>query len=408
MMDTQINLHLKRMGRQPKNYATMSLREATEAAAAAMGKSNSWQVNGRYPGRFYLFNHHLSICSQKTRITMREAGFAFTNVEVPLFNSSNYQAPYVALRLRSWDGKSPFVGEGFGSWNGSSSSTENGFDPCVVPILVDLEANRVVSDSKKICLYAAEVSGMLVPKDKVKAELVEKQISLVDKTPHHALLYDNAPGFDPRPQWSINVTSKGSLHKNQIKALKKHLALEGKAWSDPTIKRAYNAKIQKTTQGLQQTLNTEKGYSGYFDAVKQRTREYLLELEADLKKHPGDWLCGDQITLADVFQGVSLVRIIWAGYESWFSGMEMVSAYARRLTERESVLKESILNPHSGPSQHLAPYVEKHQGKVARIGYMMKYNMIATVTWSWTPTVAMGILAVVIGVVCKEMGLVEI
>eukprot|EP00579_Thalassiosira_antarctica_P004468 CAMPEP_0201883636 /NCGR_PEP_ID=MMETSP0902-20130614/16149_1 /ASSEMBLY_ACC=CAM_ASM_000551 /TAXON_ID=420261 /ORGANISM="Thalassiosira antarctica, Strain CCMP982" /LENGTH=386 /DNA_ID=CAMNT_0048412481 /DNA_START=188 /DNA_END=1348 /DNA_ORIENTATION=- len=386
----------------------MSLREATEAVAVDMGKGNAWTVEGKHPGRFYLFNHCGSICSQKTRITMREAGLAFTNVEVSLTNSSNYRPAYVSLRLRSWDGKSAMVGEGFGSWNGSSSTSENGFDPCVVPILVDLEARKVVSDSKVICLYITEVSSLLRPKDRVKDELVKKHIDLVDKTPHPALLYDSSPTFDPRPRFFVNITSKGGLHAGQINALERHLADEGKMWTDPNIKRAYQAKVQKTKDGLKQTIDTDGGNPDYFEGACRTTRATLRKLEEDLKKYPGDWLCGDQITCVDLFWGVSLVRLIWCGYGSWFADLPDVKAYTDRLSRRESILKESILNPHSGPSHHMSPFIEKHQGKVARLKYDLKVEMIGAITWKWTPTIAMGILAVTVGVACKQAGVINI
>lgn len=389
------------------NYSAMSLEEATAAAAAAMGKGNASTVDGKYPGRFYLFNHYTSLCSQKTRITMREAGLAFTNVEVPLFNHSNYLPAYVSLRLRSWDGEKAMVGEGKSSWNGSSSTSENGFDPCVVPILVDLEAGKVVSDSKMICLYATELSGLLTPKDPAKEKLVEKHVNIVDMTPHAALLYDSSPTFDPRPRWNVNVTSKGKLHKDQIKSLEKLLADEGKTWTGPNMKRAYQAKLQKVKDGLKQKIGTSAGTSNYFAMAVQRTMDYLRELEKDLKTYPGDWLCGDQITYADLFHGVSLWRIIWCGYESWFDGLPEVKAYVARLEARESILNETILNPNSGPSPHFSPYIEKHQGKVARLKYDLKVEMIGAITWQWTPTVAVGILAVLVGVACDRAGVIN-
>lgn len=373
------------------------------AAAAAMGKSNVWTVPGSSPGRFYLFNHHLSMCSQKCRITMREAGLSFTNVEVPLFNYSNYQPQYVRLRLDSYGG-GPMVGEGFGSWNGSSSTSENGFDPCVVPLLVDLEAGKVVSDSLVICKYICETSGNLVPKDAEKMAMVLKHIEIVDKTPHLALLYDSSTSFDPRPSWNRHITAKGGLHKDQIKALDKWLSKEGQTWTDPLIKRAYMAKKQKTLNGLNATLSVHKGDGAYFEEAYRRTRAKLRELEADLQRYPGDWLCGDDISVADLFHGISLVRLIWLGYESWYGDLQAVKAYADRLDRRSSILNESILNPHSGPSKHLAPFWDKHNGWVSGFMYRRKCEMIGAITWSWTPTIAMTFFALVVAVVLEAKG----
>src|SRR3546814_2377939 len=84
-------------------------------------------------------------------------------------------------------------------FTGQSSVDSEGFDPLVVPTLVDHETGRILADSKAICLYLCDaLSGGtdLLPAD--IREAVLKQVQLADTTPHVALLY----GADPQDRKS--------------------------------------------------------------------------------------------------------------------------------------------------------------------------------------------------------------
>ena len=124
---------------------------ATEAAQRAIGGAK--EVPGKQAGRFVLFNAGFSLCSEKCRNVLAETGLAFRNVTVDLGNNynQNYHPDYVRLRLLAYKelpNGTPLVGEGQYEWSGSSSVSTTGFDPCVVPTLVDLQENKIVVDSK--------------------------------------------------------------------------------------------------------------------------------------------------------------------------------------------------------------------------------------------------------------------
>ena len=58
----------------------------------------------------------------------------------------NYHPDYVRLRIRGAPGR-----EFVNGYTGRSSATTEGFDPCVVPTLVDHETDQVLIDSRFIC-----------------------------------------------------------------------------------------------------------------------------------------------------------------------------------------------------------------------------------------------------------------
>ena len=91
-------------------------------------------------------------------------------------------------------------------WTGSTSGEEMGFDPLVVPTLVDNLKKRVVAESKTIMNYLDQEipTPPLYPTG--CTELVEKHVKLVDDTPHAGLLYGGDPDRDTRPAYLRNIS----------------------------------------------------------------------------------------------------------------------------------------------------------------------------------------------------------
>ena len=81
-----------------------------------------------------------------------------------------------------------------------------GFDPLVVPTLVDNLKKKVIADSKKIMEYLDQEipSPPLYPGE--YATMHEKHVKLVDDTPHAALLYGGDPDNDRRPDFITGFT----------------------------------------------------------------------------------------------------------------------------------------------------------------------------------------------------------
>ena len=100
--------------------------------------------------RFECFHVASSPCSEKVRSVLYMKGVDFIAYDVDLSTQEHYQPAYVAMRHLG-RGKLSLVGEH--AWTGSTSTDEMGFDPMVVPTLIDNLKKKVVVDSKKIMDY---------------------------------------------------------------------------------------------------------------------------------------------------------------------------------------------------------------------------------------------------------------
>ena len=98
--------------------------------------------------RFELYHFALSLCSQKVRATLAEKAVAYSahdiNLSMPLLG--NYDPAYVRLRLAANPNAELAIG-----YTGRSSVETEGFDPAVVPTLVDHHGACVIADSVRIC-----------------------------------------------------------------------------------------------------------------------------------------------------------------------------------------------------------------------------------------------------------------
>lgn len=276
---------------------------------------------------------------------------------------------YVALRLLAWEqmGKPALAGEGAYEWTGSSSFASTGFDPCVVPTLVDLEREEVVVDSKTICNYicSQQTGEGLLPVDPVERSLVQKHLSLVDETPHVALLYDGLAGHDRRPGFVRRIIGGNGGHGMQISSLERRLAEEGATWEGETMKRAYQAKLAKTQAGVLASQKSTNGEKAYNLAAEEKTRAVLAELEQDLSMSSGEWIVGNRFTLADCFQGVSLLRLAWLGNSFLWQDKPEVAAFFESIQKRPKIQEAVLFAEGYLPSPHWIALHGRHRGPVA-------------------------------------------
>ncbi|MEM9624269.1 MAG: glutathione S-transferase N-terminal domain-containing protein, partial [Pseudomonadota bacterium] len=214
---------------------------AEQVAAANQHLTNTYRnqiLNARDAAapRFELYHSAPSLCSMKCRTVMAEKGIAYyshdLNIRIAGGMPENYLPDYVRLRLLGAP-QARFVN----GYTGQSSVTTEGFDPCVVPTLVDHEKESVIVDSSRICAYLdAETDHSLVPD--ALANEIGAQISLVDQAPHVAALYGAHPDGDDRPM-SIAKPLAGVHAK---KAAKLELALS-QVSDEPLLVEAYRAKM---------------------------------------------------------------------------------------------------------------------------------------------------------------------
>ena len=82
-----------------------------------------------------------------------------------------------------------------------------GFDPLVVPTLVDNLKKKVIADSKTIMNYLEQEvpTPSLYPEDCI--EMVEKHVKIVDDTPH-------AGTYSVLQEFSISRIFKKNFHQN--------------------------------------------------------------------------------------------------------------------------------------------------------------------------------------------------
>ena len=299
--------------------------------------------------RFELYHFFMSMCSYKLRLVLDELGAAYVSHDIDIFppDIKNYYPEYVRLRLK---GRDAAAGRLVDSYTGRSSTETEGFDPCVVPTLVDHEAGLVIANSKRMCLYLTTVAQGgtdLLPHD-LRNEIL-RQVDIVDRTPHVAVLYGAHPGADRRPAF-VRSNMLG-VHNQKIAQARKNMALVP---NDPELTAAYEHKILKET-AAREFIRTDADMRG----AVQEFRDLLAQLERDLEATGGEWLFGDRFTLADVYWAASLFRIRWLGLGDSFGPSvnrpqhPRLAGYCARLLSRPSVRRAIIDWPLHPPSENV-------------------------------------------------------
>jgi len=299
--------------------------------------------------RFELYHFALSLCSQKVRLCLVETGSGFVahDINLSLPHLANYDPAYVRLRLRGAGGRRLVDG-----YTGRSSTATEGFDPAVVPTLVDLVEDRVVVDSLRICQYIdAATGGRLVAagvEDAVAAEL-----AIVDETPHVALLYGAHPEGDFRPE-RLQRGMPG-VHDRKIAKIEQARDLVA---DEPELVAALEAKIRKE--------RAARDFVATPDAMRQATEETLGAVAAlDERLSDGRrFVCGEDFTLADAFWSVSLFRLAWLGMAFAWDGAHplnatpraSVASYAERMFDRPTFREAVIDWPRTPRSEHVEAY----------------------------------------------------
>lgn len=278
-----------------------------------------------------LFHFGFSICSHKVRAVLAELGLTYgSNQYAGPTNYENYTPEYLRLRLQSEAARGPLVSD----YSGGSAVESEGFDPAVVPTLVDRHAGRVLADSKLITLHL--VRTFRTPIDLLPADLEDgiiEQVDLVDRTPHVALLYGADPAGDTRPS-EIQSRMPG-IHQLKFASLESHKARVG---DEPRLVAAYDAKIAK-----------EKAAEGFVvdpDAMTgalAQLEDLVAGLEATLVRSAGPWIFGQRFTLADLVWGISLIRFDYLGRSSLWQNRNRVATFFDRVSARPSLVT-SVLN----------------------------------------------------------------
>lgn len=329
-----------------------SLIEMTAGArAAVLDPARTTIVGNRPDPRFELFHAASSLCSQKVRTVLHEKAISYRSNDMRILSSmgndglvpaEHYSPAYIRLRLVAARelGRAYVTG-----YSGRTSVDSEGFDPCVVPLLVDYQAGRVIADSKRICVYLDAVSResvQLIPNEAGARTEVMRQVSIVDSIPNGALLYGFHPDADLRPE--PLKQSMETVYDYKVKVLERLISDNA---DDLELVAAYRAKIVKESGGKKVCRDP-----AFQRAARDQAALLLVELERDLAAGSFAFLNGHAFSLADVFWGVNLVRLKYLGLSSIWEGLAHVARYFDALVKRPSLCREAIhasLNslPHS-------------------------------------------------------------
>lgn len=297
--------------------------------------------NGSIPDpELQLFHFGFSICSQKVRAVLDELDVEYgSNQYAGPVEYENYTPQYVRLRLASEIAqRANFVS----SYSGGSSVESEGFDPLVVPTLVDTGSDKVLADSKLICLHLARSKRDridLLPTD-LESQIM-MQVDAVDRTPHVAMLYGANPERDTRPE-EIQARMPG-IYKKKYKKIRDFMA---QVPDEPKLLEAYEAKLKKEEAAEHFVVDATE-----MSAAVALSESLVQGLEDTLARSSGPWIFGNRFTLADIFWGVSLIRLDYIGYSAFWNGNSprtRVKAYYERITKRRCIINGVLRWPGSG------------------------------------------------------------
>ncbi|WP_397473272.1 glutathione S-transferase family protein [Pusillimonas sp.] len=289
---------------------------------------NSLGSNGKNIGthesstpRFELFHAPNSICSQKVRVVLAHHNIPYRSHQLNIFEGQTYLPGNVRLRLI---GCAALGGSLVTGHTGSTSVAQGGCDPAVVPTLVDWQTRRVLVDSKHICLYIDQTAapGASLRPPKLKAA-IDAELDFVDNMPNYQMLAGTPPGEDHRPE-SRRKSNGVGFAMSKVERCDHYLA---KFANDPDLVRGYSAKRSKELDAAQRLFTPEAMRTAYDKAEAGCAR-----LEERLKSGER-WVAGDEITMADLYWGVELLRMKNMAVESfWANGARpAVAAYVERV-----------------------------------------------------------------------------
>lgn len=313
---------------------------AANARAAMADPARATIVGNDANPRFELFHAASSLCSQKVRTVLHEKRLSYRSNDMIILGSmgseglvaaEHYSPAYVRLRLIA--GRE--LGREFVSgYSGRTSVETEGFDPCVVPLLIDHQAGRVIADSVRICVYLDAMSRepvQLVPDDPDAVAEVMRQVSIVDRIPNTALLYGFHPDADRRPDALKSVME--TVYECKVMALEGLIAANA---GEPELVAAYRAKIAKESGGRAVRRDAQ-----FQRAARNHVGHLLKDLDRALTGQSA-YLIGNLFSLADAVWGVNLVRMAYLGLAPMWDQLPNVARYFDALVERPSLRKEAI------------------------------------------------------------------
>lgn len=280
--------------------------------------------------RFELFHAPNSICSQKVRTVLAHHGIPYTSQLVKIFEGQTYLPSYVRLRLMGCDA----LGGGLvAEHTGSTSVSKGGCDPAVVPTLVDWETRQVLVDSKRICFYLDQIAGGTLRPAGLQGA-IDAELDVVDNLPNYQMLAGKPPGEDHRPE-SRRKSNGVGFAMGKVERCDKYLA---EFAGDENLVRGYSAKRAKELNAAEQLFTPEAMRTAYDKAEAGCTH-------LEQKLNSGErWIVGDNITMADLYWGVELLRMKNMAAEFfWANGAKPAVAAFVHKTQTIPAIRSAVI-----------------------------------------------------------------
>ena len=271
--------------------------------------------------RFELFNAPNSICSQKVRTVLAHHDVAYRSQLVKIFTGQTYLPDYVRLRMIGCDA---LGGELMSVHTGSTSVATGGCDPAVVPTLIDWETSRVLVDSKRISFFLDQEVGDSRLRPEAMESAIDAELEVVDNLPNYQMLAGKPPGEDHRPE-SRRKSDGVEFAMSKVERCDQFLAAHA---DDADLVRGYSAKRSKELTAAENLFTPEAMRTAY-----EKAEAGCEHLEQKLNARSTQWLLGDDITMADLFWGVELLRLANMAAESfWINGKRpAIEAYLEKV-----------------------------------------------------------------------------
>lgn len=286
------------------------------------------------PQRFTLFHAANSICSQKVRAVLAHHRLDYDSHLLNIAAGQTYLPDHVRLRMAGCRAAGLPLVTGH---TGSTATAAGGCDPAVVPTLVDQVIGAVVVDSRAICLHidaTVPPAAQLVPP--ALAAVIAAELAIVDGLPNYQMLFGR-PAHDDRRPARLHGADGAAFSLGKVARCDDYL----ETWADDaTLAAAYRAKRAKELDAAQH-LFSPAAVSMAHAAV---ARAYH-DLNTRLGAAPGPWLFGENVTLADLFWAVELLRIDNVGAaDIWADGrLRHVAGFFDRARQLDS-LRAAVLD----------------------------------------------------------------
>jgi glutathione S-transferase len=282
---------------------------------------------GNLVPRWHLYHAASSICSQKVRATLAATRQSYISHPLDLLKGDSYDAVYVRVRAETCRRAGiEFVQ----SHSGTTSVATSGCDACVVPTVVDGSTNEIIVDSRHICVELdrrnTAAPSTLLPSNLRGA--IEAELATVDNMPNYQLL---ASTFGkPSEEAPNNFFAKAKVARCE-KLLEVYK-------NDPLLRTAYESKLKKEQAAVERLFDTAS-----LEDAKSRTVETFHALNRRLEANSGPYLFGSNVTLADLFWGVELIRAEDLGLASIWNKLPCLDSYYRSLCQLPA-LRHAVLN----------------------------------------------------------------